>query len=161
MGDKICHFPIKMKNMKAKRLCDIRRNIFLGVMTAMLIFSFNSCATKAGFETSSIVPAARGAVKVKKDKNKNYSIKIDLYNLAEANRLQPPKKTYVVWMETNENATKNIGQINTSTGVFSRQLKSSFETVSSTKPTRIFITAEDEAIIQSPGMQVVISTGKF
>lgn len=136
-------------------------NILLVVLTTMLIFSFNSCATKAQFETSSVVPAARGAVKVKKDKNKNYQIHIDLYNLAESNRLQPPKQTYVVWLETNENAVKNIGQINTSTGLFSRKLKSSFETVSSSKPTRIFITAEDEANIQNPGMQVVLSTSRF
>ena len=147
--------------MKTKRIYAQARNILLGVLTTILILSFNSCAIKANFETSSVVPAARGAVKVKKDKNKNYQIKIDIYNLAEANRLQPPKKTYVVWMETNDNVTKNVGQINTSTSLFSKTLKASFSTVSSSKPTKIYVTAEDEANIQNPGMQVVLSTSKF
>jgi hypothetical protein len=40
-------------------------------------------------------------------------------------------------------------------------LKASFETVSSTKPTKIFLTAEDDASIQYPGSQVVISTNNF
>jgi hypothetical protein len=147
--------------MKAKKLYNLSRDIFIGVFTTMLMFSFYSCAIKASFETSSVVPAARGAVKIKKDNNKNYQIKIDIYNLAEANRLQPPKQTYIVWMETNENVTKNIGQINTSTGLLSRKLKASFETVSAIKPTKIYISAEDDANIQNPGAQVVLSTGKF
>lgn len=147
--------------MKTKRMHPLLKNILLGVLTTTVLYLFNSCATKASFSLSSVVPAARGSVKVKKDKNNNYLIKIDLYDLAEANRLSPPKHTYVVWLETNQNETKNIGQINTSTNMFSRKLKSSFETVSSSKPIRIFITAEDEANAQNPGMEVVLSTNKF
>lgn len=107
------------------------------------------------------MPAANGTVKVKKDNNNNYGIKISLTNLAAPNRLQPSKNTYVVWMQTANNGTKNIGQINTSTGFLSSKLKSSFETVSSFKPVKIFITAEDDAGIQYPGMQVVLSTNNF
>ena len=147
--------------MKAKRMNALTKNILLGVLTSMLILSFYSCATKAKFETSSVVPSARGEVKVTKDKNNNYSIKVDLNNLAEPNRLTPPKKCYVVWMETNENVTKNIGQINTSSSMLSKTLKASFATVSSSKPTKIYITAEDEANIQYPGMVVVLSANNF
>ena len=43
----------------------------------------------------------------------------------------------------------------------SNNLKVSFETVSSFKPTQIFITAEDNESAQYPGDQVVISTEKF
>jgi len=147
--------------MKVKRINGLTMNILLGVLTAVLMLSFHSCVTKTKFETSSVVPAARGEVKVTKDKNNNYSIKIDLYDLAEPNRLTPPKKAYVVWMETNENVTKNIGQINTSTSMLSKALKASFATVSSSKPTKIYITAEDEANIQYPGTQVVLSANEF
>jgi hypothetical protein len=68
---------------------------------------------------------------------------------------------YVVWMETADNVTKNIGQINSSTGFLSNKLKASFETVSSTKPTKIFLTAEDDAGIQYPGTQMVLTTNDF
>jgi hypothetical protein len=108
-----------------------------------------------------VVPAARGDVKVKKDNNNNYRIQISLDDLAEPKRLEPSKSTYVVWMETANNVTKNIGQINSSTGFLSSKLKASFETVSSSKPTKIFLTAEDDASIQSPGTQVIITTSDF
>ncbi len=137
------------------------RNICLIIAGAMMVFYFSSCARKVNFQTSSVVPAAQGKVKVKKDNNNNYGIKISITNLAEPKRLQPPKNTYVVWMQTADNGTKNIGQINSSTGFLSSKLKASFETVSSFKPQRIFITAEDDASIQYPGMQVVLSTDHF
>lgn len=120
-----------------------------------------SCSKKIDFLTSSVVPAARGYVKIKSDKNKNYDIQIQLLDLAEVQRLQPSKQTYVIWMVTEEDLSKNIGQIKSSTGILSRQLKASFESVSTLKPTKIFITAEDDPSIQFPGTQVVLSTDKF
>ena len=82
-------------------------------------------------------------------------------DLAEAQRLQPTKLTYVVWMVTDREITKNIGQLNSSRGIMSKQLKGSFKTVSSSKPIKIFITAEDDAGIQFPGALTVLSTDKF
>lgn len=147
-----------MKSIQTKSLT----NTILAIVAAMVVlFFFSSCARKISFQTSSVVPAARGDVKVKKDDNNNYSIQISLNNLAEPKRLDPSKNTYVVWMETSDNVTKNIGQINSSTGFLSNKLKASFETVSSTKPTKIFLTAEDDAAIQYPGTQVIMTTNDF
>lgn len=147
-----------MKSIQTKSLT----NTILAIVAAMVVlFFFSSCARKISFQTSSVVPAARGDVKVKKDDNNNYSIQISLNNLAEPKRLEPSKNTYVVWMETSDNVTKNIGQINSSTGFLSNKLKASFETVSSTKPTKIFLTAEDDAAIQYPGTQVIMTTNDF
>jgi hypothetical protein len=128
---------------------------------SFLIFLSFSCSRKITFLTSPIVPAAQGFVKVKKDNNKNYLIKVHIANLAEVNRLQPSRNAYVLWMETDNHETKNIGQIKSSSGLFSSKLKASFETVSSSKPSKIFITAEDDADRQYPGMQVVLSTDRF
>ncbi|RYE31979.1 MAG: hypothetical protein EOP48_31225 [Sphingobacteriales bacterium] len=123
--------------------------------------AFTSCASKLRFNTSSVVPAAEGTVKVKKDDNNNYNIKIALSNLAAPERLQPSKKMYIVWMEADDQVNKNIGQINTSTGFLSGKLKADFETVSATKPKRIFITAEDDSNVQYPDSRVVLSTNQF
>jgi hypothetical protein len=128
------------------------------ILVIGVIFFFGSCSRKIAFQTSSVVPAAEGTVKVKKDNNNNYHIEVEIANLAEPNRLQPAKKTYVVWMETDLEGAKNIGQINSSSGFLSKRLKASFDAVSAIKPTRIFITAEDEGTVQYPGMQV-LSTG--
>jgi len=131
------------------------------IIISILIFSLTACAKKISFQGSSVVPAARGSVKIKKDKNKNYSIEVSLYNLAEVKRLEPPRQAYVVWMETEGQITKNIGQINSAQTMISKKLKASLQTVSSFKPLKIFVTAEEDATVQYPGSQVIISTDSF
>ena len=130
------------------------------VVIGCIIF-LSSCAQKIGFVTSSAVPAAEGQVKVKKDDNNNYSIKINMKNLAEPKRLTPSRSTYVVWMDSDGNGSKNLGQLKSSSGLFSSALKASLETTSPYKPKRIFITAEDSGDIQYPGTQVVLTTNTF
>ena len=131
------------------------------ILPLLLLLSLASCSKKINFLTSPVVPAARGYVKINNDKNKNYVIQIQLLELAEVQRLQPSKQTYVIWMVTEEDVSKNMGQIKSSSGMLSKQLKASFESVSPFKPTKIFITAEDDPSIQFPGTQVVLSTDKF
>lgn len=127
----------------------------------LFMLALPSCAKKIAFLNSSVVPAAEGNVSLKTDKNKNYSLDMHIYNLAEPERLQPPGKIYIVWMETDQNMTKNIGQIKTSTGTFSKGLKATFQTVTSTKPTKIFITAKDDPNTQVPNWKVVLTTSNF
>lgn len=143
-----------------KQNLQIRTLLFV-FLTTIVICSFTSCSTKKMFQSSTVVPAARGYVKVSKDNNKNYLIKIEITNLAEVNRLTPPKSTYVVWLVSDEAVTRNIGQLKSSSSMFSSALKASFETVSSTKPTKIFITAEEDGNVQLYGNQIVLSTDKF
>lgn len=133
----------------------------MGIFILLIVYSFNSCATSVNFLNSSVVPAARGSVKIKTDNNKNYSIEITLTDLAEVTRLQPPKLTYIVWMVTDRDLTKNIGQLRSSKNFMSKQLKGSFKTISSDKPVKIFITAEDDAAVQYPDEKVVLSTDRF
>jgi hypothetical protein len=147
--------------MKTTKVTNIFKQILQGILAIIIISSFSSCAKKTGFQASSVVPAARGNVKVSKDRNKDFVISVSLLDLAEPNRLTPPMHTYVVWMLTEDNITKNIGQIKTSTSMFSRTLKGYFKTVSSFKPVRIIVTAEERADIQTPGTFEVLSTNNF
>ena len=96
-----------------------------------------------------------------RDNNHNYVIQMDIMNLAEPGRLQPPKKMYVVWMVTDQKLTKNIGQMDSSSGTFSNKLKADFKTSSAFKPTKIFITAEDDANVQYASSTVVLTTNNF
>jgi hypothetical protein len=146
--------------MKKKRLTKLAKIVPLSICVVVIAFLFDSCSAKIAFATSSVVPAARGSVKIKKDRNHNYVIQVHVENLAEVKRLQPSRQTYVVWMVSGQEVTKNIGQIHSSSGTFSKNLKASFETVSSVKPYKIFITAEDDANAQSPGTYV-IATDNF
>ncbi|MEO6547851.1 MAG: hypothetical protein ABIN94_07615 [Ferruginibacter sp.] len=147
--------------MKTIKLILPGKQIMIAVIALMILITAESCARKVTFMTSTVVPAARGTVKVKKDDNKNYSLSIQLVNLSEPKRLLPAKQTYIVWMESDGQPIKNLGQINSSTSLFSSTLKASFETVTAFKPRKIFITAEDDSEIRYPGSQTVLSTDYF
>lgn len=124
--------------------------------SVVVVFTFSACATKVSFLSSSVVPAAKGTVQVSKDHNKNYQIKVKIQDLAGSDRLTPPKNFYVLWLVTADNSTKNIGRINTS-----KSLSASFETVTVYQPTKIFITAENEADVPDPSYTEVVLTTDF
>jgi hypothetical protein len=110
------------------------------------------------FTNSPVVPGAEGKVKIKKDDNNNYTVTVNVVNLPDSKKLSPPKDVYVVWMETEENVVKNIGQIQPSSGVLSKAMKGELNATATSKPTKIFITAEDDGNTQNPGMQTVLMT---
>jgi outer membrane biogenesis lipoprotein LolB len=131
------------------------------VALILLTLFLEACNKKHFFQTNKTVPAARGFVQVKKDGNNNYTIKIKLQNLAEVERLLENKKTCVAWMETEQNTVINIGQILSKTKTFSNHLKAEFNTISSMKPVRIFITAEENGAVGFPGSLLVLTTDNF
>ncbi len=134
----------------------LRFVLFL-VLSFALSQIFISCSKKIQFENSNIIPSARGDVTVKKDKNNNYNIKLEISYLAEPDRLEPPKKYYVVWLSSEQNQIPlNIGQI-----IGTSKLHVKFESVSSSKPKRIFVTAEDDVTTQYPSRYIVLETDKF
>lgn len=146
-----------MKTIKRIRLFQLSGVCI--VLSAIVLLS--SCSTKYAFATSSVVPAAEGTVKVKKDKNNNFNIELKVQRLADPKRLSPARELYIVWMETEQNGQKNIGQLKTSSSLFSGELKSSLKTVSPFKPVTFFITAEDNADVPYPSGQEVLRTNAF
>ncbi|MBC8004545.1 MAG: hypothetical protein H7X84_03635 [Verrucomicrobia bacterium] len=147
--------------MKTLKIYPIARNILFLFLAIIMALTFDSCATKTKFARSTIVPAAEGVVSVKQDKNDNYVINVNISNLADPMYLQHPRSTYVVWMEGDDNETKNIGQIKSSNSFMSKSLKGSFETVSSVKPKKIFLTAENDPSVQYPDNTDVILTTNY
>ena len=112
------------------------------VLTFILI---TSCASTVSFPISDLVPAAEISVSKKQDKNNNYTIKVIANNLASAERLDPPKNNYVVWIVTEDNGVKNIGQLSNDNAK-----KVELETATPFNVKEIFITAEEEGNITYP-----------
>ena len=128
----------------------------------LAITPFDSFAQKkVSFNTSTVVPNAEGTVKVKKDNNGNYNIEIDVENLPDPKKLTPSKKIYVAWVETNEKRAKNIGQMKSSSSLLSKMKKASIKAVSIQKPTKVFITAEDDGGVDEPGSVIVLTTNEY
>jgi len=144
--------------MKTINFRNAKWNIFI---LFLIGFSLTSCSKKIQFANSAVVPAAQGSVKIQKDDNRNYVMEVNIINLAHPERLQPPKPIYVVWMETENAGTKNIGQLKIESSFFSNNLEGTLKAVTAFKPTRFFITAEERADILLPGMQVVLKTNTF
>lgn len=125
------------------------------------VLLLGSCAKKIGFNPSTTVPGATGSVKIKKDEHQNYTINLSVRNLPKPDDLQPPKRSYTAWVETNDNRNLNIGTINSSKGLFSKSRKGELETKSSFRPVRIFITPENDREPQIPGAEPILSTNLF
>jgi len=147
--------------MKTQQFYQLRKNFLSGILVITMMLLIASCATSESFLNSSVVPAATGKVKVKKDSNQNYAINVKIADLAAIERLQSSKQTYVVWMETEKGNTENLGQLKSSTGFMSKQHKASLETTSPFKPVRIFVTAENESNERYPDNLEILTTGTF
>ncbi|WAC14957.1 hypothetical protein [Dyadobacter pollutisoli] len=140
---------------------DVNREYISGLLftlAVVLTLSTSSCSRKLVFKESAIVPAAQGNVKVKKDKNENYAIDLSVRHLSPPERLIQSRDTYVLWADTERNGIKNLGQIKSRHGIFSKGLKSDLKTVSTFEPRNFFITAERAADIPFPEGQVVLTT---
>ncbi len=147
--------------MKVRKSYRMAKKILLGVFAMVMVFTLKSNAKKIVFLNSTVVPAAVGFVKVKRDDNKNYNIKIEVSDLAEVGRLQTGKLTYVAWMETDNGNMENLGQVKSTTSLFSKQHKAFLETVSSFKPSKIFITTENDINVRYPDRLVILTTDNF
>lgn len=122
---------------------------------------FASCAKRVAFLPSTSVPEATGAARIKKDNNNNYTIRVSIRNLPDPDDLQPRKERYTVWMETRDNRAINIGNVDSKKRLFSKTRKGALETVTASKPVRVFITPEDVSTPQVPGAEPVLSTTLF
>ena len=118
------------------------KHLALVILVGLIL---TSCASTANFPTSSIAPAADITATKKMTKNNNYNIKLTVKSLAEASRLDPPKKNYSVWIITDDNQTKNIGQL-----IFKNAEKAVLNTTTAFNVKEIFITAEDEEGLTYP-----------
>lgn len=127
--------------------------IFTVLLMAVLV---SACSQKITFPTSSVLPAADAVLKIDEDKAGNYELELEVENMAKADRLTPPRRTYVVWMNSANHGVMNLGSLR-----ISGKNKGSLTTVTPYKPTRVFITAEDTQSVISPSTQVVLSTDDF
>lgn len=106
---------------------------------AGFVMIFASCTTTAKFPISTVAPAAEISAKKTLDKNKNYVVELVALNLTSPERLNPPKNHYNVWIVTEQNDYKNLGQV-----MNANAKKVVFRTLTPFNPKEIILTAEDE-----------------
>lgn len=129
------------------------QNVTWALGLALLL---GACSSSLNFQTSSVVPAASGKVDVQRDRNENYTVRVNVRNLAPPDRLTPPQPYYVVWMESKQGTTRKLGLLNPS----SRQLKASLRTSVVEQPARVFVTAENSTDSAYPAGTEVLATNR-
>ncbi|NMC38576.1 MAG: hypothetical protein GYA41_09660 [Bacteroidales bacterium] len=74
-----------------------------------MVMLLASCTTGTKLPVSGLIPADDITALKKKDKHNNYTLSVTAKNLASVDRIDPAKKTYVVWVVTKNEGTGNIG----------------------------------------------------
>lgn len=127
----------------------------LGALLAIVLFSTIAIAAKKfPLTAAAIVPAARGAVEIDKDKNGNTRVNMEVQFLAKPDSLTPPESVYVVWLQEKDGSPDNQGQLKVD-----NKLKASFKTITPAKSFDLFVTAERDAAVKTPtGAEVMRAT---
>ena len=112
-----------------------RTFLLLSALTLSLLSI--SCANTAKFPVSTVTPAAEISATKTQDRNNNYIIEVSTKNMASADRLTPAMNNYSVWLVTEKDGTKNIGQLDNK-----NSRNGSLKATTPFNGTEIFITAE-------------------
>lgn len=142
-----------------KNLHQLAKGALLFLMLTLTL-TLGSCSRKVAFAPSSIVPAAEGWARVKKTEN-HYAVRIRIDNLAPAERLDPPHRVYIVWVDTESDGVRWLGSMNSSKVFLSKALSASLDATIPYKPIMVMITAERESHPTSPGTFTVLRTGRI
>jgi len=131
------------------------------LMICLLAIVITSCSKTVRFNVSPVIPAAIGTVKLGTDDNKNRTVTLNIKNLVDPVRLTPPKKIYLVWMQTKSDGVKRLGTMVSTEGYFTSTRTAEFTSVITGEPTRFFITAENDSQVTGPGSVTVLTTSDF
>ena len=114
------------------------------LITCLLVCAVAN-AKKYPLAAAPSVPAARGAVDINHDKNRNTRFKIKVQHLATPGALTPPKAAYIVWLRERDGNPSPQGELRVD-----KKLNGSFEGVTPAKNFDVIITAEQETAPKVP-----------
>jgi hypothetical protein len=123
------------------------------VLALLLVCTISEASKKYPVTASSAVPAAKGEVSVDTDKNGNMQVHLWVEHLANPQNLTPSASAYVVWVQDKNERAENKGQMK-----LDKNLKGTFETVTSAKSFDLFVTGEKDSNTKTPAGQEVLRT---
>ncbi|MBC7000319.1 hypothetical protein [Cytophaga sp. FL35] len=102
---------------------------------------------------SQLTPAADIRIKQKSEDNGNVEIFLTAKHLAEPSRLSTDSEIYVVWIQTEDGITKNLGMLDVD-----GRGEANLRAVTPYKPAKLFITSEKNGEELHPRGKVVTSS---
>ena len=128
---------------------------FFSFAPALLLFAF-IWPFSGGKDVQMIAgptnPAARCTVHLHVGDNGNTELDMKAESLAAPSALTPPKNAYIVWIQPPDAGVQNLGQISPG-----KDQKAELKTATPYKRFKIFITAEDQAQLQAPEGNTILS----
>lgn len=113
---------------------------FINLLSIVFILAtMTSCSETIKFPVSKVAPAADISAEIKKQGESNYEVTIEANNLAAPERLEPPKKLYVIWAVSEAGVVRNAGHFTQENAE-----KSTYKASFPYQPVEVFITAENE-----------------
>lgn len=103
----------------------------------VVIVFITSCAETIKFPVSEVTPAADITAKVTKQGKPNYLVTLEANNLAAPERLEPPRRIYVIWAVSEAGVVRNVGHF-----IQENAVKATWKASFPYKPVEVFITAE-------------------
>ena len=113
-----------------------------------LLFAGLTClagASDVRLTADASIPAATAKAHLKKEKNGNLKLKVEVYHLAKPGALTPARQVYVVWTQARGKDPQNRGALKVN-----NKLEGTFEDTVSNEDFDIFITAEDNPTAEVP-----------
>lgn len=125
----------------------------LSIFLALIFFSATTTWAKKTYSLTAGqgTPAASGKVEVGKDKNGNTELALKVEHLAQAGVLTPPATSYIIWFQEPGGQPMSQGQLDVG-----KNLKGEYKTVTRLRKFNIFITAENDPLVNMPKGQVVL-----
>src|SRR3981081_343022 len=125
----------------------MKMNRTIAICACVVCFSLCSLAgaVEVRLTADPSVPAAAGESRLRKEKNGNLKLKVEVYHLAKPGALTPARQTYVVWTQARGKDPQNRGVLKVND-----KLEGTFEDTVSNQDFDVFITAEDNPKAEFP-----------
>jgi hypothetical protein len=121
------------------------------MLLALILFWPFGGGQKVPMVAGTQTPAAHGTVTVHNGSNNNAKVDLKVEGLAKPSSLTPPANAYVVWIQPPGQPAQNQGEVKVD-----KNLNGQLHTDTPYKRFKLFITAEQNAQVQSPtGPQVL------
>jgi hypothetical protein len=128
-----------------------RLTLFTTILCLLPLLAY---ARKYPLTGTPVVPGAKGAVNVGKDKNGNTEVELKVEFLAKPSSLTPPADTYIIWFRRQGSDAESQGQLKVDD-----HLKGEFKTTTNYRNFDLIVTAENERVPPAPtGPEVLRAT---
>ncbi len=126
------------------------------IFISIILFFISSCGTTVDFPVSDYLPAADVKAKIKKDENNICEVTVKADHLAEPERLNPPKKRYIVWIIDVDGDKHKIGELEPD-----KSKEAKLNTMTPFEPVQLFITAEKRKNPDWPSTYIIFRSEVF